>query len=344
VNPKTIRSRLGLLALGVCVGLLLGEAAARIADLDGRWMPSLLSVNAADAVLLQESAQPGLIFELVPSQSLELKPIPGWGDPVRRVSTNGLGLRGPERTASKPDGVFRIVCIGGSNTYGASVTDGAPWPDALERSLLARGVEGVEVWNSGVSAWVTTQKVIRAEQALAEWEPDLLLFQLFNTGPRHIIGSDYEEIPWRPQFDREPSLWADQLRWVPDSGPGFWMTQSSALVRGVVMAANRRSRALEPEDRSWIISMEQAARARGERAYIGLRQRWPDAAMALVVVPAGGHADWWIEERDGPVLDLRALPNRPDLPGIDDIHPGREAYAWYGEELARMLTERRLVP
>ena len=35
--------------------------------------------------------------------------------------------------------------------------------------------------------------------------------------------------------------------------------------------------------------------------------------------PAGGHAEWWVEERDGPVLDLRALEPRPNLPGIDDI-------------------------
>jgi hypothetical protein len=330
------RSRRGAaLAFGLAVALLGVEVAARVADLDGRWMPSLLWVNAADAEFLVPSSTPGLVYELAPSLSLDVKPIPGWGDPSRHVSTNSLGLRGPERPVAKPPGTLRIVCIGASNTYGAAVTDGHTWPDALERSLVLRGIRA-EVWNSGVSAWVTTQAVIRADRALAAWEPDLLLFQLFNTGPRNIIGSDYEEVPWRPQFAREPGLWGEQLRWVPDGGAGLALVRGSAGIRGVALAANLWNRSLEPDDRSWIISMEEAARVRGERAYVGLRGRWPGAKMALVVVPAGGHEEWWDEPRDGPVLDLRALP-RPNLPGIDDIHPGWEAYAWYGEELARML-------
>lgn len=340
MNAGTTNRRvLPAIGFGLLLALALAEGVVRVLDLEGRWMPSLVSVNAADPELLVPAADGRVVFELKASSTLFSQRVESWGDPERTVSTNSLGLRGPERSVGKPDGVFRIVALGGSNTYGAAVSDGNTWPDALERELAATG-RRVEVWNAGVSAWVTTQKVTRAEQALNEWEPDLLLFQLFNTGPRHILGSDFGEIDWAPQFAHEPSLWSEQLRWVPDTGPGWWAFRASALVRAGVLAENRRERALDPPDRRWIIAMEEAARVRGARAYRALREG-SDVPMALVVVPAGGHAEWWTDT-DGPVLDLRALP-RPRLPGIDDIHPGREAYAWYGRELARMLGEQGLL-
>lgn len=339
----TLQMRLLAVAFGLVIAVLLAEVGVRVVDLEARWMPSLVSVNAADPELLVPSDVPGLVYALAPNRSILSTRVESWGDPERRVSTNSLGLRGPERPLQKPPGTTRIVVLGGSNTYGAAVTDGNPWPDALERSLASRGVT-TEVWNAGVSAYVTTQKVSLAEVALREWSPDLLLFQLFNTGPRHILGSDFEEVDWRPQFNRDPTLWKEQLRWVPESGPGWWLVRGSALVRAAVMAENRWERSLDPPDRRWIIASEEAARVRGERAYVDLRRRWPDVLMALVVVPAGGHAEWWVEDRDGPVLDLRALEPRPNLPGIDDIHPGSEAYAWYGHELARMLVDRGIIP
>lgn len=319
---------------GLASALALAEVGARLLALEDRWMPSLVFEMSSDVQVHRYASDPRLVYELAPSSQATFEDSAPWGDSPRTVTVNALGLRDPERPPAKPPGTLRIVCLGGSNTYGAAVNDGSTWPAALERALRAEG-RSVEVWNAGVSGWMTPQKVVLAERAIAQWQPDVLLFQLFNTGPRNLFVPD-GRLDWRRQVQGDPTLWRDHLRWA--STPGF---HTSALVRAVVLAANRLDRdGLEPGAR--IEELEVAARNRGRDSYRALRAAHPDLAMALVVVPAGGHAEWWDEEIDGPVLDLRAI-ERPDLPGIDDIHPGADAYAWYGRELARLLS-RRILP
>lgn len=336
-RPVSRRARLLASLFGTLGALLLAEIGVRVAGLEDRWMPSLLFEMSSDVAVHRYAADPRLVYELAPGATARLPRAEPWGDDPRAVRVNGLGLRGGERSASKAPGVLRIVCLGGSNTYGAAVSDGRTWPDALERELAHRLDRPVEVWNAGVSGWMTPQKVLRAQQAIEGWEPDLLLFQLFNTGPRNLF------VPggapdWRRQLDRDPTLWSDLLRWAP-SNPGI-LFRSSALVRMFLIAANRVDRdGLEPGAR--VEALEVAARERGRERYRALRAS-TNVPMALVVVPAGGHAEWWDEGRDGPALDLRALP-RPDLPGVDSIHPGAAAYAWYGRELATLLIYEGLV-
>ena len=331
--------RLLAVALGLLGALALAEAGVRLGGLQDRWMPSLVFQMSSDAAVHRYAADPRLVYELAPSTSARLPQAEPWGAPIRTVHINALGLRGAEAAVGKPRGTLRIVCLGGSNTFGAAVSDGQTWPDALQAALAERLPLPVQVWNAGVSGWMTPQKVLRAEQAIVEWEPDLLLFQLFNTGPRNLFVPE-GGLDWRRQLEADPTLWHDHLRWVPSAGPGP-LLRGSALLRVAVLAGNRLDRdGLEPGAR--VEALEIAARERGRDSYRALR-RSTTVPMALVVVPAGGHAEWWQEAVDGPVLDLRALP-RPDLPGIDEIHPSAAAYAWYGQRLADLLIAQGLIP
>jgi hypothetical protein len=46
-----------------------------------------------------------------------------------QIHVNSLGLRGPEVDPVKPPGVFRIVCLGGSTTFGTGASrDAATYP------------------------------------------------------------------------------------------------------------------------------------------------------------------------------------------------------------------------
>ncbi len=87
---------------------------------------------------------------------------------------NAVGFRGPELRA-RADVSFRILCMGGSTTFGSHVDDDATWPRFLEKELRERGVDA-EVLNGGVNGYGLEQ-VIAALRThhLDEFECDLVL-------------------------------------------------------------------------------------------------------------------------------------------------------------------------
>jgi hypothetical protein len=90
------------------------------------------------------------------------------------ISTNALGLRGPEVRLPKPAGVYRLVCVGGSTTF-EGVADDKTYPALLERKLREHfGTDRIEVINCGVSGLDSGGERRKLPDYLA-LEPDLLL-------------------------------------------------------------------------------------------------------------------------------------------------------------------------
>jgi hypothetical protein len=93
-------------------------------------------------------------------------------------STNSHGYRTPEVSIPKPDGTFRIVVIGSSNTMGHGVGDDAPYPRLLEpwlRDPKTRAGRAVEVVNLAVSGDSPSQKLFRIQEDVQKFEPDWIL-------------------------------------------------------------------------------------------------------------------------------------------------------------------------
>ena len=89
---------------------------------------------------------------------------------------NRLGLRGEEITLKKPEGIYRIICLGGSTTYTSGVEDyRQSYPDLLEKELKKKGHEEVEVINAGMLSYTTFESLINFQLRLVELEPDLLI-------------------------------------------------------------------------------------------------------------------------------------------------------------------------
>lgn len=65
------------------------------------------------------------------------------------VRLSGQGLRNGEVLTPKPEGVYRILALGDSFTFGWGVEEDQSWPRLVERGLRARGLK-VEVINAGV--------------------------------------------------------------------------------------------------------------------------------------------------------------------------------------------------
>jgi lysophospholipase L1-like esterase len=89
---------------------------------------------------------------------------------------NALGYRGEEFPVEKPDGEFRIVCIGGSTTYDSDIDDHTlAYPSQLERVLRERGYGDVRIINAGVAGWTSWESLINFELRILDLDPDLVI-------------------------------------------------------------------------------------------------------------------------------------------------------------------------
>lgn len=108
-----------------------------------------------------------------PSDVLGYELVPGHEG--RRETVNAYGIRGRE-VGEKQWGVFRILAMGGSTTWGHKVDDDETWPVYLEKAFHGRGLERVEVLNGGVSGYGLEQIVLALEHRhLKELDLDLVL-------------------------------------------------------------------------------------------------------------------------------------------------------------------------
>lgn len=102
--------------------------------------------------------------------------VPTADDPLD-IQHNSLGFRGAETTWEKHEGVFRIVCLGGSSTYGFGPTsDATNWPTRLQGLLnQAPLTRRVEVINLAAQGYSTFESLIQLALRGVSLEPDLVL-------------------------------------------------------------------------------------------------------------------------------------------------------------------------
>jgi len=96
-----------------------------------------------------------------------------WNETTFR--TNSLGFRTPEVALNKPEGTYRVICFGSSNTMGHGVEEEETYPRLFERWLRERlGASlRIEVVNLAVSGDSPTRRLERireeAERFHADW-------------------------------------------------------------------------------------------------------------------------------------------------------------------------------
>jgi len=96
----------------------------------------------------------------------------GW----REERINSRGFRGEEIEVPKPEGIYRIVAIGGSTTYGTNVSWQDAYPAQLEHVLENEyGYDNVEVINGGVPAHNSWETLINFEFRVLDLDPDLII-------------------------------------------------------------------------------------------------------------------------------------------------------------------------
>ncbi len=110
-------------------------------------------------------------------------------------TTNSRGFRGSEEYGSKPDGVYRIVCLGDSWTYGVMVNDHETYPAQLCQVLNAESSpRRFEVLNLGCVGYSSYQGKVLLAKYIRQLAPDLVTICFGgNDARRSRLFSDREQ-------------------------------------------------------------------------------------------------------------------------------------------------------
>ncbi|MBU0754295.1 MAG: SGNH/GDSL hydrolase family protein, partial [Planctomycetes bacterium] len=109
----------------------------------------------------------------------------------KQVTINSHGMRNPETSIEKPDGIYRILVIGNSIPFGWGVGDEDPFPRRIEQMLNHGGQDGehrrFEIVNSAVPGWGLLEEYHFLIQKGFDYQPDLILLMvIYNDFPSYL--------------------------------------------------------------------------------------------------------------------------------------------------------------
>lgn len=200
-RSKRILFVVAAVLLGLLVGLIAGEVAVRVCGLRperypppqwlvlhegsfkdaGKWGGGALKRESrfADRGVRMGEYVPGATCKVVYATNPR-----GYFDDDNGVmiKINSLGLRGPEIDRVKPPGVFRVLGLGDSFTFGVGLREEHTFLRRLEHSLNANPLtpgQRYEVLNAGTQGYNTRDEVLYLEHRWLELDPDLILVNFF---------------------------------------------------------------------------------------------------------------------------------------------------------------------
>ncbi|MGH8558026.1 MAG: SGNH/GDSL hydrolase family protein [Methylococcales bacterium] len=164
--------------------LLRALVVLKIADFLFLAFSIILSMLLAEGILRVWNA-PITKFQLAqihrPSPTAQWDLIPGATAVANSGATyriNSRGCRDNEYSAKKPDGVFRILALGDSFTFGMGVEAEDTYPDRLEQILRNKGYS-VEVINCAVIGYDMWQHKVGLKEKTLSYHPDLITLGIF---------------------------------------------------------------------------------------------------------------------------------------------------------------------
>lgn len=118
-------------------------------------------------------------FKFPPSKTLHQYGLFSQPTPIR---INNRGFRGPDFDVGREVDSIRVVCLGGSSTFGFYARDDFTYPAILERELAARFPgRRVEVINAGVPHFTTDNIAALMSEEVRAYRPDVItIYSAFN--------------------------------------------------------------------------------------------------------------------------------------------------------------------
>lgn len=131
---------------------------------------------------------------------------------------NTLGYRGNDIELPKPEGVFRIVALGGSTTYSTGTSPEESYPAFLQQILRDDyGYTQVEVINGGMSGYSSWENLANFAFRVLELEPDMI-----------IVYAAINDVVAREAGSPDCYRGENAMRGL-NIGRGLWIEQNQAL-------------------------------------------------------------------------------------------------------------------
>ncbi len=244
-------------------------------------------------------------------------------DFVMQMSTNALGLRGPDFPSAPRD---CVLFLGDSQTLGHGVNDGEEYPSLISKSLAARyGPDRFVMLNTAVGGMGNGRWIKILHSHFWGYQPKLVVMQFSNTDQSdnmkegiYTLSPSGELIAMPPR----PPGWGFYLEQAVDAIPGLAYTHFVALCRQL-MVQNRlmsmyQSREIRPDNTNpsqpSTMPADLTARLVEEAVAICRSRGFP---IVLVTTDLDGPDLAWIEQ----ICDGLAVPHvqaptrrqRPDL-------------------------------
>lgn len=223
--PATTRSRgrWWFRWVALSMALACGEGLAFVAFKTG-----LFHFEVARSYLLGEAAP----RQFIPLPALTYGPGPSFARGGVQEH-NALGFRGDLVPLARTPGRRRILCLGGSTTYGISVRPEESYPAQLRAQLeadLPAGWAGVEVINAGLPLGTSAEVLTHYLLKYAYFEPDLVVL--------HVGGNDAQPAfpEYEPHYQPDYSHWRRPLRVPAELTPlGKRLASSRLIAFGLIL-------------------------------------------------------------------------------------------------------------
>ncbi len=277
------------------------------------------------------------------------------------LEINDLGLReDPMTSAAKPEGTYRVLCLGDSFTLGYTVERRDLFVEQLEMKWQAEG-RSVDVLNAGTEGYSTDQEVVWLLENGDAFQPDLVLLfpydnDLYWNGQKDYFGKQ------KPRFDQAGRL-DHQGPFTAPAEKGFFESLAIGRLAQLFGGAAPQGHTYRPEGGSRELLSEFSsvvlpptgfltdAVLRTEGALIALKQKCDELGARLVVAPIPSHAalepafgETFATERlglesldsfhpDGPILTMLELCSRNDIEALDARQALKDAIESTGESM-----------
>jgi lysophospholipase L1-like esterase len=338
---RTPLSKLFFLLLGTAVILLSLEVAARVLVRFGvvhYWHPmNTVWIEGTDDWRLNHITADNL---------REPDPVLFW-KPVARSPYNSQRFKGPVMAAPKPPEVFRILCYGDSNTDGPKQ---GGWPEALQELLnQPRTPAGrrYEVVNAGVAGYSSHQGLLRFQQEVRIYQPDLVIVSFGWNDVALAVG--------RPDHEFQPSwLQVHLLRWLFKSRLYLVLLENTPFGSASAIDHTLPEVARVPVTQ-YLANMDRfanLARQHGASIVFLTRPHREPAVTLSRLQPWRGNVpsynaalrEWAVERRLS-LLDVEALfDNLGAAYFSDECHLTKDGHRALAEALASVLSREALLP
>ncbi len=233
---------------------------------------------------------------LKPSHTFSVKN-PDTGGRVR-VVVNSRGGRGSDPAVPKPEGTYRIICLGDDSTFAQAIPEPETFCAVLQAELTGRVASTVEVINAGVPDYCPMLSYLQFRNELMSLQPDLV-----------VLNFDMSDIADDYQLRRQAVMNADG-RPLSCANPALELPRSSRK-------SGREGMLLLPQFARQQLNSVLAERTLAEKSrsiesrrcrYLWLEDQPPDwsvhIALALGVI---GHLDDLVRSNGGRLV-VTAVP------------------------------------